>query len=384
MTRGASGGSPRRRWRCPCRVLRGLLGTLYGQAAAVLLAVAGAFGGLGVLFRGPPADEVLLAALALALVAGLLLLRLVTRPLRALADALTALRENGYRSALVPPTPAGPLSREVTGIERACRDMSERVATQARLINQAEGRRRDLLASVTRDLRAPLLALHADLEALLREDGQLTRHARRTQLEAAIAGIERLARLVDEAVGLARLSGADAGVKAETFALDAVARGVVQKTSVRAEQRGVRLDVRGPPDLPLVCADHELVEEALERLVEHAMRQCPTGGRVRVALHPERDGVRTDVRGDRGDLPDGSVVRFDGVERTTRGSEQEVDLPLAIARRAVELHGSTLDAVHTPGLGMSYAFTLPMARTPDEAETATTRPALHPAPPGAR
>lgn len=348
----------RRRWRCPCQAVRGFLGTLYGRLAVLLVVLFAGLAAAVSLTAEPPAVGALLVGLAVALAAGLVAAWILTRPLRGLLRSVTALREGDYRHALS--SAPGPVSAEVAGVERVCRELLERVARGAAASAQADAHAQTLLARITRELQEPLVAIQAAVLRLAGREGPLSDHARQTVLDAALHGTDRAIRLAGETDGLARLYASATRPRAESFALTPLAQGVVERLRARAARLGVDLEVRAPSDLPLVTADHDLVDEGLFRLVDHAVRHCPAGARVRVTLQGEPGGVRTLVRGLESDLPSEGIAGPLGAGPGTLTAPTDDDaLALLIARRVVELHGSELRAMAAPGMHATYAFTLP-------------------------
>lgn len=363
----AKGGQrQRRRWRCPCRAVAGLLGTLYGQLAALLLALSGALAVLVWVPRESLTGATVLTGLGLALLVALVAGWFLTRPLRALLRSVTDLRTSDYRRPLPAGPGPGPASAEVAGIERACREMAERIAREAATTGSAETRLRALLAWISRELQDPLVALHTALLRMSGAEGPLSAHARQAVLASALGSADRAIRLAGEVDGLARLYAPEARPHAEPFALGALAQGVVQRLRAHAGRLGVDLEVRVPVDLPLVVADHDLVDEGLSRLVDHAMRHCPTGARVRVVLQAEPEGVRALVRGIEADLPSEALPGTLGATAGAGAAPASGDgLALAIARRVVELHGVELKVAAAPGMPVGYAFILPRAVAAD-------------------
>ncbi|MCU0935833.1 MAG: HAMP domain-containing histidine kinase [Gammaproteobacteria bacterium] len=360
MARGRAAGARKRRWRCPCTAIQGLLGTVYGQLAAVLLALFGALVALVAVPESVPSRGVLLVALGLALAIALLLAWLITVPLRGLLRSLSEARDSGYRR-LPRPAPR-PASAEVFGIQRACREMADRVLADAGASGEAQARSQATLVQFFKELHDPLLAVQGEIHRLSGREGSLGSHARQAVLDAALHNVETAVRRVAEAGDLARLNAPDTRPRPESFALDALARGVVQRLRPQAGRRGVDVDVRAPSTLPLVSADHGLVEEGLARLVDHAVRYCPAGSRVRVTLQEGAEGVRTQVRRIEADLGSEAVAAPPGAGTvSSTAASADEGLGIAIARRVAELHGGALTVTVAPGLHASYAFTLPRA-----------------------
>ena len=361
MHQRARRGTQRRGWHCPCRKIQGLLGSVYGQLAALSLALFGLLAALVALPASAPSRAALLVTLGVALALSLLATWLLTRPLRALSRSMAEVRQGGYRRP-PPPSPA-PVSAEVFGIERACREMVERFWRDAGE-GSALARMQATLLHVSREIHPPLTALQARLDELSRRQAPLAPHAREAVLNAAVQNIDQVMRLAAGTEVLARLHTPGMETRAQAFELDTLAQGIVQRFRPQAARLGVDLEVRAQADLPMVDADHDLVAEGLSRLLDYCLRHCPAGTRVRIVLQDAPEGVRAQVRQVEADLASESLYAPPSVPQA-KGSDAATGegLEIAIARRIAELHGGELAVTLAPGLPTSYGFTLPRAPT---------------------
>ena len=299
---------------------------------------------------------VAIGAAIFAVIAGLLLFKAMTRPLRKLASEMEAFRYGAPALAGdFPPEAEAPLEGdEVERLARSFADLADRI-TKVDLL------RRELIANVSHDLRTPLASLQGYLDTLLLKEGQLTADEQRRFIEIASKHSERLGKLVDELFELAKLDSQVTPIKVEPFSIAELVQDVVQKFQLRAQQSGVALEAGVRPDLPLVRGDIALMERVLENLIENAIRHTPAGGSVNVSLAPEHDrfAVRVIDTG-RGISEEHLPHIFDRFYRAsdTKGG---AGLGLAIARRILELHGTTLSAESEVGSGTTFSFALALA-----------------------
>jgi len=149
------------------------------------------------------------------------------------------------------------------------------------------------------------------------------------------------------------------------LALAELASDVVQKFALAAGDAGVELASRAEPGLPLVDADLGLIERVLDNLIDNALQHTPTGGAVRITIDAFADGVRVRVA-DTGagiaaaDLPHVFDRHWRGGASGRTGG---AGLGLAIARRIVEMHGTTIQVESEPAHGTCFTFTLPGERS---------------------
>jgi signal transduction histidine kinase len=121
-------------------------------------------------------------------------------------------------------------------------------------------------------------------------------------------------------------------------------------------------------ELLWISADVGLIERALENVLDNALRYTPEGGRIDIRLEPLGEWLRIEVCDTGPGIAANEVPlvfdRFHRVQESGDGSESRgAGLGLAIAKRAVELHGGNIHCESTVGEGTTFRFELP-ADTP--------------------
>jgi signal transduction histidine kinase len=222
--------------------------------------------------------------------------------------------------------------------------------------------RRQLVAWASHDLRTPVAAIQAMLEAV--EDGLAPAGE---YLPAVGEQVRGLSLLIDDLFELACI---DAG--ALTLQLQQVQPREVVDTCLRAVEaqaraRNVRLEARVDQATPTIAAAPDKVERVLMNLLTNALRHTPSDGAVAVVVGPSERGIDIAVE-DTGDglSRDGARHVFDRFwkadDARTRSDGGGAGLGLAIARGLVEAHGGTIWAEAPAGGGARFVFALPIAR----------------------
>lgn len=269
------------------------------------------------------------ASSSAAVFAGLLIARSIAAPVRRLRSAAQELAA-GDLAARAPET--GP--REIAQLGAAFNEMAAN-------LEQLFDVRRQLVAWASHDLRTPLAALQAMLEAL--EDGLVEPEQYLSSLREQVRA---LSAIVDDLFELARI---DAGVLTLELAearLDPLVEACLRGLEPEARARHITLDadVNGSP--PVRCAP-EKVERVLYNLLANALRHTPTDGSVAVRIRALADEVCVTVE------DTGAGFRAEGLHGSGLG--------LAIARGFIEHQGGRLWHENRPGGGASISFTLPAA-----------------------
>lgn len=287
------------------------------------------------LFR-PPASEhaTLLSTTAMAvgiLLLGLLVVRLIGRPLRALSDAADRF---GGPGPVVPVPEEGP--REVRYAAQAFNRMQGRID---RLIAD----RTHALAAVSHDLRTPIARLR--LRAGFIEDGEAAR--------AIDADLDEMEAMIDAT--LAYLRGETESEPRKPADLVAM----VETLCDAAADAGAAVTYAGPSQARLVCSPVTL-KRAFANLIDNAVKY---GGGARVALEDKGHEILVRIEDDGSGIPEADMQAvfepFRRLETSRNRGTGGSGLGLTIARRAAEQHGGTVQLSNRPAGGLLALVRLP-------------------------
>jgi two-component system sensor histidine kinase BaeS len=284
-----------------------------------------------------------LAALV-ALVAGLLVARRVTRPVARLI-AVTRAMAAGDRSAR-----AGEIRApgELRELAVAFDQMADTLAYEDKV-------RRDLVASVAHELRTPVAVLQAGHEALL--DG-ITEPSP-DELGSLRDEVLRLARMVDDLQTLAAADAAVLQLARERHDLAGLAAAAADSLARRFEAAEVTLNRELTP-VP-VLADARWLHQVITNLLGNALKFTPAGGTVTIRTGPDGPGAVLEVTDTGVGIPDDELPRvFDRFWRGRAAAQTSGSgIGLAVAAGLAQAHGGTLTAASQPGAGTRITLTLP-------------------------
>jgi signal transduction histidine kinase len=275
------------------------------------------------------------------------------RPVAALRRGAGAITGAGTGSRL--PVPA--TRDEVARLAETLNDMLDRLAAGG-------ARQRAFVADAAHELRSPLTSIRTQLE-VARAHPQ---HADWDETsEGALADLERLSRLVDDLLLLARLDDERRPAR-RPGPVDL--RGLAAATAARPASR---VDVRlvGSLEPVLTLADEDAVVRVLENLLSNAERHARSSVRVEVS-RTERWATVT-VSDDGAGIPaaDRSRVfeRFARLDASRSQDSGGSGLGLAIVRQLVESSGGSV-LLEDAEPGLRAVVRLPLATTADAARSA--------------
>jgi len=219
--------------------------------------------------------------------------------------------------------------------------------------------RRELVAWASHDLRTPLAAIRAMIEAI--EDG-VAKPEQYT--EPLAAQVRTLGTLVDDLFELARIDAGVLSLELEDASLASLVRSCVRGLEAEADRLNVHLETRLDGSTSVRCAP-EKVERVLQNLLTNALQHTPSDGAIAVVVEPGPDEVQVSVEDSgSGIAPDALRRVFDRFWRADPArSAVGSGLGLAIARGLIEAQGGRIWAENCCGGGARVAFTLPAAHT---------------------
>jgi len=311
--------------------------------------------------------ELLLIALAASAAVCLFLARYLAAPVDRLRLATRQLA-NGELNVRVLPA----LKRRHDDLGLLAADLD---SMAERLRQLLEGKQQ-LLRDVSHELRSPLARLQLALSLARRDASGSERHLERVALEA-----ERLEQLLARTLKLVRLERPLHELEHACVDVGALLHTIAGDVAIEAEARGCRVSVHTLGDL-IVSGDAELLRSAFENIVRNAVRYSPAGALVSVSARVPAEGTAATIDAIVSDQGPGVPEKelgliFEPFYRVDAAREHRRDagegLGLAIAARAIALHGGTIGAANVPGGGLLVKVTLP-------ADAAARRPPLQ-APP---
>jgi signal transduction histidine kinase len=290
---------------------------------------------------------------AASLVAALLLGRQVAAGSKALIAAARALGEGD--ACFVP---GDPPTAELTELGREWATTSAKLAASRERERALDASRRELVAWVSHDLRAPLTGLRAMAEAL--EDGMVydpTVYYARIRVE-----VERLSDMVGDLFELSRLHAGVLPLALSCMSTYDLVDDALAGAHPLAREHGVRLVGDAVDPVPIEVDGREMTR-VIANLLVNAINFTPAEGTVAVAARREADSVVLSVTDGCGGIPAEDLARvFDTGWRGAgvRTAEGGAGLGLAIVRGIVEAHSGRTAVRNVPG-GCRFEVVLPAA-----------------------
>jgi Na+/proline symporter/nitrogen-specific signal transduction histidine kinase len=223
----------------------------------------------------------------------------------------------------------------------------------------------DFISTVTHELRTPLTSIRAFSE-ILHDNPDLDAQDRQRFLALVIKESERLTRLINQVLDLAKLESGLAEWHPSEVDLREVLGDAVNASAQIFKGRGIAIESKLPPRAARILADRDRVMQVMLNLLSNAMKFCPEKtGRVQVRLVEDAGQWRIDVEDNGvGIRPEHHALifeKFRQVGDTLTDKPAGTGLGLAICREIVARLGGRLWVKSAPGAGSVFSVSLPAA-----------------------
>jgi len=268
--------------------------------------------------------------------------RYLVRPLEAMAAAARRIAIGDLNFELPKTT-----VREVAEVGAAFQAMVEGLRESVRRQAELEEQRRFFIGAIAHDLRTPLFALRGYLAGL---DQGLAGSPEKAASYITISRqkADQLERLVADLFAYARTEYLGESIRLQPVDLGMIMAAAAGALQSRADAKQVTLNLSGAPAGCLADGDEDLLERAIENLIDNAIRYSRPGGMVEVGWQQENGRVSFAVADAGPGIPERDLLHL--FEPLYRGESSRnaktggVGLGLSIAKRVLEAHGGDLAA----------------------------------------
>ena len=265
------------------------------------------------------------------------------------------------------------IASDVTEQEAASKALRESQS----LLQEADRRKDEFLATLAHELRNPLAPIRNALEIMrLSTDRQIQENARGIIQRQLV----QMVHLVDDLLDVSRITQGKVELRREAVDVAAIVQSALETSRPLIERGRHQLALRLPaPGSLIVEGDETRLCQIVANLLNNAAKYTPDGGRIEVAAEREADAALISVKDSGVGIPREMLPRvfdmFAQVDRSLERAQGGLGIGLALVKRLVEMHGGTVEA-HSDGQGSGSRFVLRIPLAQPEVEA--TQPAeLH-------
>ena len=299
-------------------------------------------------------------ALVIAVGMGFACSRILARPVRRIMASAQLIKEGDLaaRTGITGPDDIGQLG--------------ETFDDMARVLERDRELEKRLTADVAHELRTPLMAMQATVEAM--QDGVYPTDAE--HLETVAAETRRLARLVQQTLDLSRLENHTAPLRLDKVDIVQLAQNIVNNQHQLFHNKGLHLrfvnEMQGRS--AVITCDADMITQCIINLMSNAMRYTPEDGWVVVSIHGDRKHVMVTVSDTGIGIAKDDLARIFGrfwrADASRAREAGGLGVGLAVTKQIVERHHGFI-AVESE-LEKGTTFTIHLPRELEEEASSTT------------
>ena len=241
-------------------------------------------------------------------------------------------------------------------------EMADILTVNIDKLKQVENLRRELIANVSHDLRTPIAIIRGYVETLQMKEETITVEERKQYINTVRESAEKLEKLVNELFELSKLEANQVLAKKEPFIISELVSDISSKYKLIAETKNISITTVLSKELPPVFADVSLIERVMQNLIDNALKFTPSGGKIEIKTIKSSDNdIEISVTDNGIGIPENDreqiFARYYKANNFT-DLKNSTGLGLAIAKKILDLHQSTLDLVSEENTGSSFIFKL--------------------------
>ena len=243
----------------------------------------------------------------------------------------------------------------VRGVDDELDDVAHAFNETLARVEDAVGEMRQFSTALAHELRTPIAALRGEIElaAMRPGAGEAERRSAGSQLEE----LDKLKRLIDQLLTLARAESGQIPLARERVDLGVLAVSAVEQLEAVAQASGLELRCEAG-DGVTVEGDAEWLERLLLNLLDNAFRFTPRGGRVVVRVWAADGQARLEVRdtgiGMAPEVLSHVFERFYQADPARSSSARGIGLGLSLVKWIADRHDGVVQAVSVPGEGSTF------------------------------
>jgi heavy metal sensor kinase len=230
-------------------------------------------------------------------------------------------------------------------------------------LEKAVGEMKQFTASISHELRTPLAVLRGEAEIALMQSSSTEQYRR--VLASQLEEFEKLTRMVNELLTLARAESGDVPIAHDPVNLSSLAQSLIEQLEPVAASKNLKLSCQCAADVS-VNGDAGWIERIILNLVDNAIKFTPSGGKVEVRVSQNGENRTIEVT-DSGIGIDADALphifeRFYRADPSRSNRADGAGLGLSLVKWATDQHRASIEVDSTPGHGSTFRVKFPMIK----------------------
>jgi signal transduction histidine kinase len=295
-------------------------------------------------------------ALGIAFIVGVITFFLITDSICQVAMVVRRFKEGDYSARI-----EGHAEGNLGMLTSTFNEMADVIVDNFDKISATDKFRQELIANVSHDLRTPLSIMQGYVETLMIKKDSLSEPEKNKYFSVVLDSSKKLSMLVEQLFQYAKLEANQVNPEKEQFLLSELVSDILMAYELKAKEKGITLSLNTEGNLPPVFADIALTERVLQNLIDNAFKFTSNGGSITIQLQQTSVGVQVEVADTGiGIAPEDQAYIFERYKHLHKEKlpKKGMGIGLAIAKKILELHQSSIQVTSAPGKGAAFWFVL--------------------------
>jgi len=300
----------------------------------------------------------IIITLLVTLVTGLIIIRLITKNLSRILEVMQKFKQ-GDLTARISVKSAG----DVQQVGNIFNEMADILTQNIEKLKGVEVLRRELIANVSHDLRTPIAIIQGYIDTLQMKQDTLTPDERKRYLAIIAESTCKLEKLVSELFELSKLEANQVKPVMEPFFISELVNDISSKYQLIAKDKNISITTFLSKELPAVYADVSLIERVMQNLIDNAIKFTPNGGKIIIKTNKLKDVIEIRVEDNGPGIAENDRQQIYGryyKANNFTDLKNSTGLGLAIIKKILDLHQSSLELVTEVNSGTAFIFKLPI------------------------
>jgi len=242
-------------------------------------------------------------------------------------------------------------------------EMASTIQQNIQELKGVDNLRRELISNVSHDLRTPVASIQGYAETLLLKKDKINPEDQLKYIETIYKSCGRLQKLVEDLFELSKLQTQQIKPHFEPFSIAELVYDIANKYRIISQKKGISINTVIVKETPVVEGDLSMIDRVLQNLIDNAVKFCKEGDTINIEIDSKlADKVEVRVADSGEGIKQEDLNNIFQRYYKAREDQQSTGLGLAIAKKMIELHHSTIKVFSQLGKGTTFIFDLPVAK----------------------
>ncbi|MFW5991919.1 MAG: ATP-binding protein [Halanaerobiaceae bacterium] len=287
----------------------------------------------------------------------------VTKPLEDVQKSALQSAEGNFQKVTIPQNSSEEIKHLVNTFNYAVAQINDTLAKRKKL----EKMRKDFVANVSHEFRAPLTSIKGFLEII--KDQKLTPSELKESINIMYKDTEYLEHLLSDLLTLGQLETDTISLNKENTPPWSLIQRATKAMKKKFENKQIKSSVEIEEDLPDIYVDPDRIHQVLINLLENAVNYSPANGKITIKAEKvssakdsgDKEEVKFSISDQGPGIPESEKEdiwkRFYKVDRArTREQKKGSGLGLAIVKDIISKHDGRVEVESRPGNGSTFSF----------------------------